>query len=245
MAEPPSIDEPLLLLDGEAEASLEDTIARLREELSEVRATSKQDRVSMEELADSSEVTQRKHTELLTVCGRMHQENKVLRTQMQNHHGIMAAEWGQTLGFQERLREEEAACAKLSEEMRVLRKGIDARAEEEAVLRQDAARWRLLCGTDPILDTRTTDLDSLMEAAITGMSRIHAEQHSRSRVVSAQLTQELENHLCVVCRDKEKAILFKPCLHVCVCEGCRTRLRPYRCPICQEPVKEHIGRVHF
>jgi hypothetical protein len=85
----------------------------------------------------------------------------------------------------------------------------------------------------------------VLEAALPGVSRINTEIHNRHRSVSLQLAQELEHRLCVVCRDREKAILFKPCLHVCVCEGCRGRLRPYRCPICQEPVREHIGRIHF
>lgn len=249
LAEPTSIDEPLLLLDGEeeeiSEANTDATVARLRQDLYEVRHNSKADRAEMEELASSAEEAQRKHAEILTVCGRLHSENTVLRRQNQNHHGIMAAEWGQTLGFQERLRQEEAAGAQLAEENRDLREGIAARSAEQAALREDAAHWRLLCGTDSIQDTRTTDLDSLLEAAMPGISRIHTELHSRSRVVSSQLTQELENRLCVVCRDAEKAILFKPCLHVCVCERCRGRLRPYRCPICQEPVREHIGRVHF
>jgi len=248
LAEPTSIDEPLLLLDeeeAEVQTNLALTVARLREELQEARASRKADRAEMEELAADAEEGERKRCNLLETCGRLDQENTVLRTQLQSHHGIMAAEWGQTLGFQERLRQEEAACAELAEEVRELRAGIELRAAEEAALRQDAANWRLLCRVDSLQDVKANDLDTVLEAALPGVSRINTEIHNRHRSVSTKLAQELEHRLCVVCKDREKAILFKPCLHVCVCEGCRGRLRPYRCPICQEPVREHIGRIHF
>jgi len=74
---------------------------------------------------------------------------------------------------------------------------------------------------------------------------LSAEARARSRRVQVQLHSELEQQLCAVCRDAKKAVLFLPCLHLCVCERCRSRLKPYRCPICQEPVQGTVGRVHF
>lgn len=250
LAEPTSIDEPLLLLDEEAEeydkshrlldeeAEGQDIVSQLRQELYEARATSKAHRVALEEQAASSDAADRERSALQVECG-------LLRSQMQATTTTMAAEWGQTLGFQERLREEEAHVEKLACELQTLQETIAERAEEEASLQQDAGLWRLLCRTDTLQSVSTDDLDTVLEAALPGTTRLHAEMHSRSRGTALQLAQELENRLCVVCRDAEKAILFKPCLHVCVCEGCRGRLRPYRCPICKESIREHIGKVHF
>merc|ERR1719235_590329 len=168
MAEPTSIDEPLLLLDEEAEGSETDsaTVARLRQELAEIRAISKADHAKMEDLITQTEQAQKEREGLAAQCGQLSQENTMLRTQLHSHHGIMAAEWGQTLGFQERLRQEEAACERFAEEVKELREGIQARAEEEQELRQDAAYWRLLSGVSSIQDTQSSDLDSLLQAAL-------------------------------------------------------------------------------
>lgn len=251
LTEPLSIHEPLLLLDeDEAEASGSAAMAQLREELVEARASSKADRAALEDLVTAVEAAERERDGSQSECHRLSQENAALRLQLQNHHGIMAADWEQTLSFQERLRQEEAARAQLADEVAELREGIAQRSEEAASLRQDAAHWRVLCraekgGSESLADVGESDLNTILQVALPALSRLHAEVHTRSRAWKLQLAQELEHRLCVVCRDAEKAVLFKPCLHVCVCEGCRGRLRPYRCPICQEPVREHVGRVHF
>lgn len=251
MTEPMSIHEPLLLLDeDEAEASGTAVMAQLREDLTEARASSKADRAALEDVSAAAETAQKERDGLQLECQRLAQENNALRLQLQNHHGIMAADWEQTLSFQERLRQEEAARASLANELAELREDLATKAQELASLRQDAAQWRVLCraergGSESLADVSEGDLDNILQVALPALSRLHAEIHIRSRAWKLQLAQELEHRLCVVCRDAEKAVLFKPCLHICVCEGCRGRLKPYRCPICQEPVREHEGRVHF
>lgn len=246
--EPPSIEEPLLLLDEDDDESNADaaaTISRLRAELAEARTSIKADRASLDSLTSNAETKERERATLLAECDRYKHESNALKQQLENHHGIMAADWAQTLGFQERLRQEEAACVRLASEVHELKEEIVVHSEELSRLRQDASSWRLLSCTDSLQSARAEDLSGVLELALPGITRIHTEMHNRNRVVERQLAQELEGRLCVVCRDEEKSILFKPCLHVCVCEKCRSRLRPYRCPICQEPVREHVGRVHF
>ncbi|CAK0853908.1 unnamed protein product, partial [Prorocentrum cordatum] len=151
----------------------------------------------------------------------------------EDHHGIMAADWAQTLGFQQALRHEEAAREELAAEVAELRDAERARAEEAATLRQDAARWQLLCKPGVAEDADSDEVDSVLEVAIPATARLHREARIRGRTARMQLRDELEQQLCVVCKDRKKAVLFRPCLHVCVCETCRTRLRPYRCPICK------------
>lgn len=248
LTEPASIDEPLLLLDEEAmEApSSAAVVARLRAELREARVASKVDRAALEALTCSVEALEREHDGLRTGHRRLEQENGVLRLQLQDHHGIMAADWAQTLGFQERLRQEEAAAERLAGEVAELREDVAAQTEQASMLRQDAARWQLLSrAAEPLKDVNSSELDEVLEVTVPGLARLQAETRARSRAAMLQLHGELEQQLCAVCRDAKKAVLFLPCMHICVCEACRGRLRPYRCPICQEPVQSHIGRVHF
>lgn len=264
LTEPPSIDEPLLLLDEEQEriasavqlaafrgewaeerSTTAAELAALRADLAEARAACKADHAALEALTTTSEALETEMQRMKGERTRLCQENGVLRLQLQDHHGIMAADWAQTLGFQERLRHEEAACTQLSGEVAELREGLAATNEEAAMLREDANRWRVLRSADHLSEVSARELDEVLQVTLPALPRLHAEACNRSRAAKQQLHSELEHQLCVVCRDAKKAVLFQPCLHICVCERCRGRLRPYRCPMCQEPVQSHIGRVHF
>jgi len=248
MAEPPSIDEPLMLLDAgddDAQDLIAATVARLREELAAARGAGKSSCMELEAMTDSTDLLASEHRELRAASQRLEDENRFLRHQLQDHHGIMAADWAQTLGFQQRLRQEEAANERLVAEVAELRESVAARAEEATTLRQDAARWQLLRAPSPLDEVASDELDGVLEVAMPAMVRLHAEVRARGRQADTQLRDELEQQLCVVCRDNKKVVLFIPCLHVCVCEQCRGRLRPYRCPICKEPIQNHLGRLHL
>merc|ERR1719188_242606 len=112
-----------------------------------------------------------------------------------------------------------------------------ARAEEARALREDAASWQMLTRPEMMGDALSSELDNLLEITIPAMTRLQTETQQRSRAARMQLHSELEQQLCVVCRDAKKTVLFLPCSHICVCEGCRGRLHPYRCPLCQEAVQ--------
>jgi hypothetical protein len=234
----------LLLLD-EAQERRADAVSQLRAELAEARAASKADRVALDALEESAEALERERDTLRVEQQRLEEENGVLRLQLQDHHGIMAADWEQTLGFQEQLRREEAAHQSLAREAAELREEAVARAGEVEMLQQDASRWQMLRQPEGLRSVLTRELDGILEVALSAMVHLHAESRARSRSLKQQLHDELEQQLCVVCKDAKKTVLFMPCQHVCVCESCRGRLRPYRCPICQEPVQGHLERVHF
>lgn len=269
LTEPTSIDEPLLLLDAEedsaavestqpdAEATgagtsdtsplaLEAALAELRAELAQARAANKAERAQAEELGNDAERAEREVAALREGQVKLEKENAVLREQLQDHHGIMAADWAQTLGFQERLRQEEAAHARLAAEVAEMRESLSARSEEAAALRADASRWQLLsCNVSQLAHVSMQELDAVLEVTVPGIAKLSAEMRSRCRTATVELFNELQQQLCLVCCDAKKSVLFIPCLHICVCEGCRVRLRPYRCPMCKEPVQSHLGRVHF
>lgn len=242
-----SIDEPLLSLDEiEAEAHSPDAmIASLRAELAEVRFANKAAHAEVDAVEQLNRAEGRRREEIHADNIRLEQENSELRLQLADHHGIMAADWAQTLNFQERLRQEEGAKARLAAEVVDLQHEVSERNEEAASLRQDASHWRVLCCSESLAEVKSSELENVLEAALPAALRIHAEMLGRCKTVQQQLSNELEHRLCVVCRDREKSVLFAPCHHVCVCETCRGRLRPYRCPMCQEPVQMHIARVHF
>jgi len=243
MTEPPSIDEPLLLLDEES--GDDRLVARLREELAEARAMVKRDRAALEDVVATLEEAERERDDFRRELQRLDDENRVLRLQLEDHHGIMAADWAQTLGFQERLRQEEMARERLAEEAAELRETAKAQAAEAAALRSDAELWQRFTQPRSWIEASSAELDGLLDAAAPALARLQREVQQRSRLARMQLHNELEQQLCVVCRDAKKTVLFLPCSHICVCEPCRGRLRPYRCPMCQEPVQSFVGRVHF
>uniref|UniRef100_A0A7S1EZ39 RING-type domain-containing protein n=1 Tax=Noctiluca scintillans TaxID=2966 RepID=A0A7S1EZ39_NOCSC len=254
LAEPASIDEPLLLLDevpesqeeepeDEPEELFADVVTRLRRDLEEARLTGKADRARAEALGESADALERERDAVLVRCQQLERENCVLRLELQHHRGIMAADWEQTLGFQERLRSEEAEHARLSEQVIELQRLLNDKIAECFSCRDDALSWRTLLS--PKAGYTSGDLDRILQVALPAAAQLQAELSSRAKVAQRQLISELEHRLCAVCRDEEKAVLFLPCNHVCVCETCRSRLRPYRCPMCQEPIQQHIGRVHF
>jgi len=248
LSQPASIDEPLLMLDEElVQAQHEAERVALSEELAEARRSGKADRAAAEALEVSVEELKREHEEILLQRRRLEKENEVLRLQLQDHHGIMAAEWGQTLQFQERLRQEEAEVEKLSAEVLRHQSRIQEQEKELSSLRKDALWWRLLAGRQSkgLEDVSCEEMDQVLEVAVPGIAGLQAESRARARRNRSQLRDELEQQLCAVCRDAKKAVLFLPCQHLCVCEGCRGKLRPYRCPMCQEPIQSHISRVHF
>ncbi|OLQ01421.1 RING finger protein B [Symbiodinium microadriaticum] len=247
LSQPASIDEPLLLLDEDrVQERHEAERVALHEELEEARRTGKADRAAAEAMSDKVEELQREREDTCREKHRLEKENEVLRLQLQDHHGIMAAEWGQTLQFQERLRQEEAEVERLAFEVAELRAALVLRDEELGHLRRDAAQWRLLSRHKSGLgDISSDEIERVLEEAGPGLAQLEAESRARARVARSQLRDELEQQLCAVCRDSKKAVLFLPCQHLCVCEGCRQRLRPYRCPMCQEPIQSHISRVHF
>jgi len=49
-----------------------------------------------------------------------------------------------------------------------------------------------------------------------------------------------ENHLCVICEDGTKNIVFVPCHHLCVCIKCFEKHKIISCPMCRKEITSHI-----
>ena len=54
--------------------------------------------------------------------------------------------------------------------------------------------------------------------------------HTRLQELETELMKEKEAKQCVVCMDRPREIMMRPCNHYCVCEECSGKLS--RCPIC-------------
>ena len=64
----------------------------------------------------------------------------------------------------------------------------------------------------------------------------HREGPPSSPPLSSREREGEQSRLCIVCMDKEKKVLLRPCRHYCVCEGCSLRLRG-ECPVCREAIQ--------
>lgn len=54
--------------------------------------------------------------------------------------------------------------------------------------------------------------------------------HTKVQELEAELQKEKEAKQCVVCLDRPRVVMMRPCNHYCVCEECSKHLS--RCPIC-------------
>ena len=56
--------------------------------------------------------------------------------------------------------------------------------------------------------------------------------HTRLQELETELMKEKEAKQCVVCMDRPREIMMRPCNHYCVCEECSGKLS--RCPMCNK-----------
>ena len=63
-------------------------------------------------------------------------------------------------------------------------------------------------------------------------------QEATHQAQQAQFDATDDSHLCVVCMDEERGVLYVPCNHLAVCVGCEEGLAAasMACPMCQEPI---------
>ena len=45
-----------------------------------------------------------------------------------------------------------------------------------------------------------------------------------------------DDYKCVVCLDRPRDIIAKPCLHYSLCGACYARLDRKTCPLCKKPI---------
>jgi hypothetical protein len=98
-----------------------------------------------------------------------------------------------------------------------------------------AARVRLLGSASEQREA----LQTLSDAELDARARALAGAADVVRDVFA--TRVSERRLCVVCQDRERAVMLQPCNHVCVCAECAAELpAPRLCPVCRAGVEREV-----
>lgn len=118
------------------------------------KTTANEDQGQLEASILRTEVLEEENSRLANNTHRLEEENEDLRKKLATHHGIMAADWEQSIHFQERLRTEEASNSKLEAEVESLRKSECAKEEEITRLRSDSQNWRILNGNNDLTRDR-------------------------------------------------------------------------------------------
>lgn len=72
--------------------------------------------------------------------------------------------------------------------------------------------------------------DKRVSANISDESTSDPVVHTRMQELERELLLEKESKQCVVCMDRTRVMMIRPCNHYCICEECSKQLS--RCPIC-------------
>ncbi len=60
--------------------------------------------------------------------------------------------------------------------------------------------------------------------------------------LNAELSEEKDKHLCVVCFERKREVLLKPCKHYCICRSCLPKL--HCCPVCKQRISSSEKIYH-
>ena len=78
--------------------------------------------------------------------------------------------------------------------------------------------------------------DILGPATHEAVGRPREQTPLSNNTAQSSAAQQQRSPLCVICLDKEKEILLKPCRHFCVCFDCA--IVSEECPICRKPIAD-------
>ena len=136
---------------------------------------------------------------------------------------------------------------------------IDYCERQNLYLRQEVARLQYLVHSrehDPYLQQEVAELHNQVQAERRNSKGLRQEvSRLRSRVqaerkCSIDLTKKLvkqfskpkqqqgDDALCVVCMERKRQYLLKPCNHYCVCNACKSTLQN-KCPLCRKVIQKY------
>ena len=126
-----------------------------------------------------------------------------------------------------KINEEQNAHKATQDKKLALETRVEELIEELQVV---TCRAKLLGGdVDSIKHCSDDTLAASMATTMDALSRMHRERSERR--------QSAVN--CVICLDKEKTILLRPCNHLCLCERCEATVQT--CPLCRQGIEERIS----
>ena len=98
------------------------------------------------------------------------------------------------------------------------------------------------------LESRCLDLERQLESGTRSNAllerRVHEQQKKMStleqRPVTKVVKQQInsEDILCVICMERKRQYLLRPCNHYCVCNKCKSTLQN-KCPLCRKLIQNY------
>eukprot|EP00747_Dinoflagellata_sp_TGD_P171515 gnl/TRDRNA2_/TRDRNA2_205806_c0_seq1.p1 gnl/TRDRNA2_/TRDRNA2_205806_c0~~gnl/TRDRNA2_/TRDRNA2_205806_c0_seq1.p1 ORF type:complete len:297 (+),score=49.70 gnl/TRDRNA2_/TRDRNA2_205806_c0_seq1:49-939(+) len=119
------------------------------------------------------------------------------------------------------------------DEVRTQKLALEGQIEKsDEAAHRAVGRAKLLGGElDSIKQCSEHELDTLIRDTTEALSRMQRERAERTQTATR----------CVVCLDRAKILLLRPCNHLCLCETCGGIVQ--HCPLCRQAVEEKV-RVH-
>mmetsp|Transcript_35258 Transcript_35258/g.44934 ORF Transcript_35258/g.44934 Transcript_35258/m.44934 type:complete len:139 (-) Transcript_35258:321-737(-) len=121
----------------------------------------------------------------------------------------------------------EAAERKNSEFERKFKSGTELLAAASKVLKQEVDIGAL---DGKAID----DAQKHLEKCVTILQKAKEDNAVKQRVQA--------EHSCVICMTESKSVLFRPCLHLCICSKCNLKVFE-KCPICRSVIEEKIQGI--
>jgi hypothetical protein len=68
------------------------------------------------------------------------------------------------------------------------------------------------------------------------------EQQKKEQSYQNKINELEETFYCLLCRDNLRTVLFQPCLHLTLCDGChhQEEMQMKTCPFCREKITSHL-----
>ena len=85
---------------------------------------------------------------------------------------------------------------------------------------------------------QTNELDELEDKLKDSLSAIAVRR-------SNLITELKDRELCVVCSERAKSVLLRPCNHLCLCETCSDHPQMEACPLCKAVIEEKIKNIYL
>ena len=100
----------------------------------------------------------------------------------------------------------------------------------------EASSW--MTNKPPPPHPKPTFLQHLVHQQATFLQVKQGLKTSKPPDPQASINATDDSHLCVVCMDEERGVLYVPCNHLAVCVGCEDMVERSIdcCPMCQEPI---------
>ena len=92
-------------------------------------------------------------------------------------------------------------------------------------------------------ESKCKDLERKLEnerRTVTALEKKYREQQKRAEKRTVVVKQQLsgDDGMCVICMERKRQFLLRPCNHFCVCNTCKSTLQN-KCPLCRKLIQNY------